>query len=217
MTSEPTQHDQPNPPVPRAFRRRVKRSSSTIVGHPDQPRIERDIALGRPLQRIAKKYKVSKDAVWRHKRHLPPQLKAALAGHALSPGEDLEKIKVEESEGLLAHLAAQRARLLLAQDAALECEQFGLVGQLSGQIHRNLELVGKYLGEFAQHSVHTSISILVSDEYLALRSALLQALAPHGDAKRAVAAVLHGIEARASHRQRQPVIDVTPGGANVGD
>jgi hypothetical protein len=42
-------------------------------------------------------------------------------------GEDLEKIRTDESEGLLANLATQRARLLLAQDAAMEAEQFGIV------------------------------------------------------------------------------------------
>jgi hypothetical protein len=213
--TETIQPDQPIP-KPRARRPRVSPRRSTIVGHPDQGRIERDLALGRPLQRIAKKYGISKDAAWRHKRHLPPQLKAALAGHALAPGQDLEKIRVTESEGLLANLAAQRARLLLAQDEAMEAEQFGLVGQLAGGIHRNLELVGKYLGEFAAHSIHTTISLLVTPEYLELRSALLRALGPHPEAKRAVATVLHGIETTAAQRPRQPVIDVTPGGAHVG-
>ncbi len=101
---------------------------SAIDKHPDRARIERDLALGRPLFRLAKKYGVHRDALWRHKRKLPPQLKAALAAHALVPdATDLEKIKVEQQEGLLAKLAAQRARLLLAQDAALEAEQFAIV------------------------------------------------------------------------------------------
>jgi hypothetical protein len=208
--------DQPAPPAPRAQRPRANPRRSTVIGHVDQAGIERDLALGRPLQRIAKKYGISKDAAWRHKKHLPPQLKAALAGHALRPEQDLEKIRVEESESLLANLAAQRARLLLSQDAALEAEQFGLVAQLSNSIHRNLELVGKYLGEFAQHSVHTSISLMVTPEYLTLRAALLRALGPHAEAKRAVAAVLHGLEATAAQRPRQPIIDVTPGGADAG-
>jgi hypothetical protein len=172
----------------------MKRSRSTIEQHPEQPRIERDLALGVPLARIAKKYAVSKDAAWRHKAKLPPQLKAALSASVLRPEADLEKLRLDESEGLLAHLAAQRARLLLSQDAALESEQFGLVAQLSGSIHRNLELVGKYLGEFAQHQVRTNVSILIQPEYLELRSAMLRALAPHPDARRDVAAVLHRIE-----------------------
>jgi hypothetical protein len=70
-----------------------------------------------------------------------------LAAHALRPAEDLEKLRIEESEGLLGHLAAQRARLLLSQDACIEAEQFGLVAQLAHGIHRNLELVAANISE----------------------------------------------------------------------
>jgi hypothetical protein len=185
---------------------------STVTEHVDRARIERDLALGRPLARIAKKYKptLSIWALHRHKKRLPPQLKAALAGHALRPAEDLNELRISESESILSNLAAQRARLLLAQDAALEGETFGLVAQLSNAIHRNIELVGKYLGEFASHSVQTSISILIQPEYLDLRAALLRALQPYPEARHAVAAALHAVEERAAPRPPQRTIDVTP-------
>jgi hypothetical protein len=188
-------------------RRGIKGRRSSIEGHPDQARIERDLAVGVPLDRIAKKYRVSRDAAWRHKSKLSPALKAALAGHALAPGEDLDKIRVSESESLLANLAAQRARLLCAQDMALEAEQLGLVAQISSGIHRNLELVGKYLGEFAQHSVQTSISIMVTPEYLQFRAAMLRALGQFPEARHAVAAELHRLEHAAAARPASLLID----------
>jgi hypothetical protein len=191
-------------------RPRTRVFKSTITEHPDRGRIERDLALGRPLARIARKYGVSVAAAHRHKKKLPPQLKAALAAHALRPAEDLEKLRIEESESLLSHLAAQRARLLISQDAALESEQFGLVATLASGIHRNIELVGKYLSEFASHSTQTTISILVTPEYLELRSALLRALAPYGEARRAVAATLHAVEHQAAQRPPLRTLDVTP-------
>jgi hypothetical protein len=218
-TSRPLPREEiSQPSVPR---RPMRRGKSTIIGHPDQARIERDLALGRPLQRIAKKYNISKDAAWRHRKKLPRALKAALAAHALRPAEDLERLRMEESEGLLGHLAAQRARLLISQDAALEMEQFGLVAQLASGIHRNIELVGKYLGEFASHSVQTTVSILVAPEYLTMRAALLRALAPFPDARRAVAATLHAVEEQAAQRAPQRALDVNPqhvanGGARAG-
>jgi hypothetical protein len=180
---------------------------STICKHPDRARIERDLALGRPLQRLAEKYGVSKDALWRHKSKLPPQLKAVLAAHALRPAEDLDKLRITESENILGQLAAQRARLLLSQDACMEAGQFGLVAQLAGGIHRNIELTGTYLGEFAKHSVHTSVSILVAPEYLNLRASLLRALQPYPEARRAVAEALHAHEAKAAERPSVPVLE----------
>jgi hypothetical protein len=176
----------------------TRANRSTIDKHPDRARIEREIAIGKPCEAIAKKFSVSKDAVWRHRKKLPPQLKAALAGQTLRAEVDLEKLRIDESESLLANLAAQRAKLLLAQDNAIEADQWTVLATLSAQIHRNLELVGKYLGEFAQHQVTTRVSILIQPEYLALRAALVQALLPFPDARRAVAAVLHKTEGAAS-------------------
>ena len=167
----------------------------------------RGLALGVPLRRIAKKYggALNKDNLHRHRQKLPAPLLKAMLAQALKPAEDLDKIRTTEAEGLLVGLSVQRARLLLWQDSAAASEQFGVAAQISAQIHRNLELVGKYLGEFAQHHVTTSVSVLISPQYLELRSALLRALAPHPAARRDVAATLHQIEREAAQRSPQPV------------
>jgi len=138
-------------------------------------------------------------------------LKAAYIGRLLAPGVDLEKLRVEESEGLLQGLATQRARLLLAQDKALEDDNGQLVSTLANAIHRNLELVGRYLGEMQQHSTQTVVNVLLTPQYLELRTKLIRALAPFPEARRAVAATLHETEGGAASRTPQPpMIDVTP-------
>jgi hypothetical protein len=180
---------------------------NSIMHHEARPQIERDLALGVPLRRLAKKYGISKDALCRHRKRLPPQLKAAMLAQALRPDVDLDQLRTSESEGLLAGLSAQRARLLLWQDWAASAEQFTIATAISAQIHRNLELVGKYLGEFAQHHVVSNVSVLVSPQYLELRSALLQALQPYPEARRAVATALHGIEDQAAGRGQQTVLN----------
>ena len=142
-----------------------------------------------------------------------------LAAHALKPAEDLEKLRIRSRKSLLSHLAAQRARLLIAQDASLEAEQFGLVAQLASGVHRNIELVGKYLGEFASHTTLTTISILVTPEYLDLRATLLRALQPYGDARRAVAAAFLQVEEKAAQRSaataQHPPQLILDGGAHA--
>jgi hypothetical protein len=128
----------------------------------------------------------------------------------LKPEVDLEALRVTESEGLLVHLAAQRARLLLWQDACASSEQFQVASAISAQIHRNLELVGKLVGEFAQHHVTTSVSVLLSPQYLELRSALLRALQPFPDARAAVVEAIHRLETKAAQQARQPVLEALP-------
>lgn len=61
-------------------------------------------------------------------------------------------------------------------------------------MHKNIELVGRYLGLFAQHHVNSQVNILISEDYLRLRQAMTLALRPFPEARRAVAAELHRLE-----------------------
>jgi hypothetical protein len=181
-----------------------------VAKHECRSQIERDLALGVPVRRIVMKYEkfgeISKDALTRYRKKLPPQFRDQTLAQALRPEVDLEELKTVESEGLLASLAQQRARLLLMQDSCVEAEQFGAATNLSSQIHRNLELVGKYLGELGVHHTVTSVSVLVSPQYLELRSALLKALSPFPEAKRAVSRALQQIESKAAARPDVPAL-----------
>ena len=69
-----------------------------------------------------------------------------------------------------------------------------LVARLSGVIHKNLEMVGRYLGLFANFNVNTNVNVLISEDYLRLRQALVLALRPYPDARHAVSEALHRIE-----------------------
>ena len=170
----------------------------TINDHPDRGRIEFDLARGVPVRTLQKKYAVNIHALYRLRAKLPPQLKAAHLGARLRAGVDLEELRLEESEGILQHIATQRARLLLAQDSALEAADHHMVALLAGRILQTVELGGKFLGEFASHQVRTTVSVLIQPEYLEMRAALVGALAPHPEARRAVIAALHTIEAKAA-------------------
>jgi hypothetical protein len=172
---------------------------SVIEKHPRRSEIEHDIARGVSERVVARKYDVSRDVIHRwSKTKIPPQLKAQRYVGLIKAGDSLEQLRLEESDNLLKNLAMQRARLLLAQDKAIAKQNLTATSYLSAQIHKNLELVGRYLGEFAKHTVQTNISIRVQPEYLKLRTALLQALADYPDAKWAVAAVLYDIEGAAA-------------------
>jgi transposase-like protein len=163
----------------------------------DRGQIEFELASGKSVRAIARKYDIDENALYRHRKLLPAQLKAAYLGNALKPGADLEELKRQESEALLQNLASQRARLLMTQDRALEDNNGQLVANLAGKIHDNLRIVGQYLGELAQHS-KTVVNILLTPEYLELRNALVRALQPFPEARAAVAAVLHSREGSAA-------------------
>jgi hypothetical protein len=171
---------------------------ATINEHPDRGRIEFDLARGVPVRAVAKKYCVNIHACYRLLKKLPPQLRAAHMGARLKAGADLERLRLDESEALLQNIATQRARLLLMQDSAMDAGDHNTAALLAGRILQSIELAGKYLGEFAQHQIRTTVSVLISPEYLEFRAALIRALASYPDARRAVALALHAIEAKSA-------------------
>jgi len=176
-----------------AARKRVPRSP--IIKDPNRPLIERSLAMGIPAKQVARRFGYTASSIGRYRDQMPPQLKAAIAAAVLKPREaDLDKLRIDESEGILGNLANQRARLLLCQDEAMEAGAIHEVGFLANVIHKNVELTGKYLGLFAQHHVSTNVNILVSEDYLRLRQTLTLALRPFPEARRAVAEELHRLE-----------------------
>jgi hypothetical protein len=151
--------------------------------------------MGISIKRVSDRYNHSEAAIRRFRERMPQQLKAAIVGASLKPGiDDLEKLRTDEAAGLLGNLAHQRARLLLMQDVGMENGAGELVARLSGVIHKNLEMVGRYLGLFANFNVNTNVNVLISEDYLRLRQALVLALRPYPDARHAVSEALHRIE-----------------------
>jgi hypothetical protein len=183
---------------------------SRVVDHPDRGRIEYDLGRGTPVRALSRKYGLSIHSLYRFRAKMPPQLRAKHMGARLKAGADLERLRLDESENILQNLALQRARLLLSQDRALEVGYGREVTYIAGEIHRNIKLVGQYLGEFAQHQIKTSVSVLISEEYLQMRTDLMRVLAKYPDARREVAAALHAREALAAEQPAKaapPIID----------
>jgi hypothetical protein len=71
-----------------------------------------------------------------------------------------------------------------------------MLARISGQLHRNMEIVGKLLGDL--NTGTTINNILIQPQYIELRIGLVNALAPYPEARQAVAAVLHTIEGNAA-------------------
>jgi hypothetical protein len=180
---------------------RKKPARSPIASDPQRALIDRALAMGVAITQISRRFGYSVPALSRYRDRMPQQLRAAIAAAALKPKEaDLDRLRIDESEGILGNLAHQRARLLLCQDESMEAGAGHEVGYLAGVIHKNIELTGKYLGLFAQHHVSTSVNILISEDYLRLRQALTMALRPYPEARKAVAEALHVIEEQVAQK-----------------
>src|SRR5215468_10622328 len=170
----------------------------SVCSHRELAQIDTALARGVAAPAIARRFKLGTDSVYRHGRnHLPPQLRAAvLAGPDLE-GVDLDKLKQTESQSLLGNLVALRHRLFAALDAAEEYNDAGMLTRVASQLHQNLEITGKLLGDLGVSSTNVT-NILIAPQYISLRVELVKALAPFPEARAAVAQALNELESKAA-------------------
>jgi hypothetical protein len=171
----------------------------SVCGHDKRHQIEIGLVHRVSSRVLAQRFGLSHDAILRHSRnHLSPTQRAAILNAQKPSPIDLDALRTSESEGLLAQLVGQRARLQQHSELALELGDVRGAVAAEHAITGNLALVGRLLGQLiTRHDVrHTSI--LLSPDYLRLRDALTRALRPYSDAASAVAAALYAIEADAA-------------------
>lgn len=187
-----------------------KGTPCTICSHARRHQIEIGLVHRVPLRVLARRFECSPDALHRHRhKHLSPMMAAAILCAQQPSAVDLEALQRNESEGLLAQLVTQRARLQQHSDLSLELGNAAGAVAAERAITSNLELVAKLLGSIVQRHEVTRTSILISADYLTLRASLVQALRPYPDAARAVGQALHSIEtdaARVITERGQPLV-----------
>jgi hypothetical protein len=154
----------------------------TVCTSDQRDAIDRELVGGTPYRRIARRRPVSADALARHHdEHLPERLaKAHEAAEVTRAGALLARLErlLDMAEGLLAK-AAREGDYRTA---------LGGVGQARACLELLLEAEGRV-------DRRPTVNILVSPEWLAVRSALLAALAPYPDARAAAAERLLAMEA----------------------
>jgi hypothetical protein len=152
-----------------------------------------------PVRVLARRFSLSKDSIFRHRRlHMTPQLVAAIMA-AQRPSEiDLEQLQRSESEGLIGSLVTQRARLQMLSEMAFEEREVNAATTVERAITNSLELTSKLLGQLVTHHQVTHTGILISADYLKLRQAIITALRPFPEAAKAVGAALAQLETEAA-------------------
>lgn len=181
-----------------------------VCAHERRDLIELALVHKLPIRVIARRFNIGRDSVFRHRRlHMSPALKAAIMT-ALHPSEvDLEQLQRSEGENLLAALVSQRARLQQLSEIAFEDREVHAATGVERALTQNLELVAKLLGQIVQHTHSTSTTLLISGEYLRLRSTIIGALRPYPEASQAVGKALATLEAEAAEtitNSKKPIL-----------
>jgi hypothetical protein len=155
--------------------------SCTICEHPNREAMDEALVGGASNRSLASLYDVSEAAVRRHKaKHLPAKLVMAQAAE-----------EVAQADTLLEQVGDLQERALAILDKAEEAGELRTALGAIREARGNLELLAKLLGELDERPV---TNILVSAEWVSVRTAMMEALDPYPQARVAVAGRLSELE-----------------------
>jgi hypothetical protein len=192
--------------------RRLKPSTCAVCRHSERARIEALRASGASLESLAKKFRIHKDAVWRHWRdHVSVDLKTAyLAGP--STIAELKERAAEEGGSILDYLGILRSVLMGAITASAEAQSAFTLAALSGRLVEVLKEIGKLTGEIERLnpsiSITNNLAIMSDPRMIELQSGLLTIARSHAAARGDIIALLRGLNSGpGANRVEAPMIE----------
>jgi hypothetical protein len=177
-----------------------KPSTCAACRHPERERIEALRASGASLESLARKFRVHKDAIWRHWRdHVSADLKVQyLAGPATIAA--LKERAVAEGGSILDYLGILRSVLMGAITASAEAQSAFTLAALSGRLVEVLREIGKLTGEIERLdpgiNVTTNIAIMSDPRMIDLQSGLLAIARGHPEVRSDLIALLRTLDSR---------------------
>jgi hypothetical protein len=145
----------------------------TVCGHEDSVLINEALVIhGTAMRRIASRYGMSEAAIRRHRQHIPQLLVKAS-----------EAMEIAEADHLLDQVRDLQERTLNILGKAEGDDDLRTALAAISQARGNLELLGKLAGELQQEG---TVNIYMNPQWIELRAVIVNALAPHPEAKRSV-------------------------------
>jgi len=152
----------------------------TICRHVEREAIDAALIERHSFRSIADQFGVSKTSLIRHSDdHLPAMLVEAKAA-----------ADVAHADTILAQVQSLRDRALKVLDTVEEDKDWRIALGAIREARACIELLGKLAGELQDGA---TVNVFVSPEWQTVQTAILDALAPHPDARLAVAAALQDI------------------------
>lgn len=153
----------------------------SVCRHEQTESISMEILSGHiTLRDIAAKYGLSLSAIHRHKQHIPKQL-------AISH----EAGKVARADSVIQRIAELDAKAQEIYSLAFAEEDNALALKAVRELRGITELYAKLAGEIGARTVN---NIIITPEWVSMRSVMLKALEPYPEARRALVMALGGME-----------------------
>jgi hypothetical protein len=176
----------------------------SICRHSQRAAIDRELVAGTPVTRIAAEYRVSDDALARHKAaHLPAVLARARQDHERAHLADLAGQVAAQEKQEQAHAldVVQQLKVINQISNAIlhearQARDAHTALRAIDRVQRQIELQARLLGELDERP---QVNVLLAPEWVSIRGTVLSALAPFPEARAAVAQQLLALEGCNGH------------------
>lgn len=149
--------------------------------HPQTEAISLELLQRVPMREIADKYSLSLSCVARHKNHVPTSL-----------AKTQEAQKVAEASSVMQRIMELDKRADEIYQLATTDQDHGLALKALKELREVTTLYAKLAGEISTSK--TVNNIIVTPEWVSMRAAMLRALEPYPEARRALVAALGGMD-----------------------
>jgi hypothetical protein len=153
----------------------------TLCSHEGVEEINRRLVRGDSIAGISRDFAVSEDALKRHfNNHVPKTL-------AASPSAP----EIMQADKLLAEIEDVKQRALTLLDKAEEAQDTRVYGPPSAylkEFRESIKLMAELSGKLASQP---QINVIMSAEWISLRTKILYALDPYPEAKQAIVHAIH--------------------------
>lgn len=156
----------------------------TICSHPKRAEIESAIVEGVAYRRIAAQFSISETSLRRHKYHIADSIK-----------QSREAKEAAQSLDVVGQLKHTNKIALDILKESYDLKAYELTLKAIDRVQKQIELQAKLLGDIDMFH----INIYVTPEWLAIRTLIVQALAPYPEARVAVATALAQMEENRDH------------------
>jgi hypothetical protein len=171
-----------------------------VCRHKERYRIELVLSGGATMRATAKRFGVDYMAVRRHwLTHVPDDRRAALIAGPTKLSELADRA-ADEGGSLLDHFIILRNTLYRRLDASDEAGDANQVASLSGRIVEVLREMGRLTGDLSRGGVSITNNFFAAPQFAELEAALIEALAPHAEARTAVIRAFHALQNRGAQQ-----------------
>lgn len=175
--------------------RRRRKIICSVCRHPERHRIEMLRLGGSPVDPLAEKFGLGRDAIYRHMaNHVDAETKASIIADV--PLKDLAARAAEEGVSLLDYFAIVRSTVIEQLLSAAAIGDRSGTAALAGRATEVLKEIGKLTGEMLRTSpiniTHNTAVFVSSPAFARLERMLIERLGPHPEA---LGAVLEGLRA----------------------